>query len=146
MLPDNFNLFTYDELFSLCSAEKEPSLRLVTISVPDKPKRVLSRKYVMNWSWGMDAPEAAMFYKALALYPGTVTVTGGEGHASARSIMGLMTLAIAYGTQFTVTAHGRYAREMLDAVEYLNSNEYFHEDRGKFNAWLEELADRKTAR
>jgi phosphocarrier protein len=65
---------------------------------------------------GLHARAAAKFVRLVAQYDAAVKVAHGGQEVSGLSIMGLMMLAAALGSQIRVTATGRQATEALDAV------------------------------
>ncbi|GGA61657.1 hypothetical protein GCM10011490_09940 [Pseudoclavibacter endophyticus] len=78
---------------------------------------------------GLHARPAGMLVKAANDVDATVEVAAnGRGPVDAKSVMGLMTLGAARGTELTVTASGPDARRALDAIREL-VEDGFGEDR-----------------
>ena len=65
---------------------------------------------------GLHARAAARFVETASRYSADVTVANGEECVSGKSILGLMMLAAAEGTTLTLTASGRDADTVLDAL------------------------------
>ena len=68
---------------------------------------------------GMHARAAARFVKTAARYDAVVTVTRGETTIDGKSILGLLFLAAAKGSQLRIHTSGREARPALEALTRL---------------------------
>jgi phosphocarrier protein HPr len=71
---------------------------------------------------GLHARAAAKFVKCAALYPAQITVSKDGTEVVGQSIMGLMMLAAACGSEIEITASGEQAAEALDALCTLVEN------------------------
>lgn len=65
---------------------------------------------------GLHARAAAKFVRLVAQYDAAVKVAHGGQEVSGLSIMGLMMLSAALGSHIQVSASGRQASDVLDAV------------------------------
>lgn len=65
---------------------------------------------------GLHARAAAKFVKCAALFPAEVTVTRDGSTVPGQSIMGLMMLAAACGSEIEIEAKGAQAQEALAAL------------------------------
>ena len=65
---------------------------------------------------GLHARAAARFVHLANRYRATITVVGGRSRADGKSILGLLTLAAAQGTQLEILAEGRDGRAAIDAL------------------------------
>ena len=68
-----------------------------------------------------------MLVKTAGKFSATITLTRGKDRASARSVIGLMTLGAGIGTKLTVKAEGADADEALQAVEALFNDKFGEE-------------------
>ena len=78
-----------------------------------------SRMLVITNQRGLHARAAARFVKCIERFEAEVTVAKKDAVVSGVSIMGLMMLAAGPGTMIEVSATGRDARAVLDALEAL---------------------------
>jgi phosphocarrier protein len=78
-----------------------------------------SRMLVITNQRGLHARAAARFVKCVERFEAEVTVAKKDAVVSGVSIMGLMMLAAGPGTMIEVSATGRDARAVLDALEML---------------------------
>jgi len=75
---------------------------------------------------GLHARAAARFVDMASRFSADVLVTNGDETVSGKSILGLMMLAAAHGTQLLLTATGPDADEAIDALSGLIAQR-FHE-------------------
>lgn len=75
---------------------------------------------------GLHARAAAKFVTTASEFSSDITVIRGDRSVNGKSIMGVMMLAAAKGTQITVSAKGDDAEAALNAIEAL-INDYFGE-------------------
>lgn len=68
---------------------------------------------------GLHARPAAMFVQKASAYPFAVTIEKGGKSADAKSILGIMTLAVQKGDEVIIRADGEAAAEALDALEMI---------------------------
>jgi phosphocarrier protein len=77
---------------------------------------------------GLHARASAKFVQTVEKFEAEVTVTRGSESVGGTSIMGLMMLSAATGTQITVEASGKQAAEVMDALVELVNGGFGEED------------------
>jgi phosphocarrier protein len=77
---------------------------------------------------GLHARASAKFVQTVERFDASVRVTRGPETVGGTSIMGLMMLGAATGTQITVEATGQEATAVVDALDKLVSNGFDEED------------------
>ena len=77
---------------------------------------------------GLHARASAKFVQTVEKFDADVTVTRGHETVGGTSIMGLMMLAAGPGCTITVTAAGREAREVVEALAALVSGRFTEEE------------------
>jgi phosphocarrier protein len=77
---------------------------------------------------GLHARASAKFVQTVEKFDAEVTVTRGSETVGGTSIMGLMMLSAATGTEITVEARGKQAGEVMDAIAELVTNGFGEED------------------
>ena len=77
---------------------------------------------------GLHARASAKFVQTVERFDASVRVTRGPETVGGTSIMGLMMLGAATGTQITVEATGQEAAAVIDALDKLVSNGFGEED------------------
>jgi phosphocarrier protein len=77
---------------------------------------------------GLHARASAKFVQTVEKFEAEVTVTRGGESVGGTSIMGLMMLSAATGTQITVEATGKQAAEVMDALVELVNGGFGEED------------------
>jgi len=77
---------------------------------------------------GLHARASAKFVKMVENFDAEVTVTRGSETVGGTSIMGLMMLGAATGTNITVEASGKEATAVVDALDKLVSSGFGEED------------------
>jgi phosphocarrier protein len=65
---------------------------------------------------GLHARPAALFVKTAAGYPCQITISHGEREADAKSILGVLSLAVTQGKVVKVVAVGEHADEAIAAL------------------------------
>ncbi len=83
-----------------------------------------SRTVIVSNRRGLHARAAAKLVKVASQYDAEVTVTKDGVSVSGSSIMGLMMLAAVPGTELKITAEGREAKSVLDALEQLVADKF----------------------
>lgn len=73
---------------------------------------------------GLHARASAKFVQTVERFDAEVTVTRGGETVGGRSIMGLLTLGAAQGTNIVVTSEGPQAAEAMDAIASLLANRF----------------------
>jgi phosphocarrier protein len=76
---------------------------------------------------GLHARASARFVKLAGAFDAEVTVTKDEQTVDAMSIMGLMMLAAGPGSTIEISAHGRQAREAVEALTHLVATRFEEE-------------------
>ncbi len=77
---------------------------------------------------GLHARASAKFVQTVEKFDAEVTVTRGGETVGGTSIMGLMMLSAATGTEITVEASGKQAAEAMDAIIGLVTSGFGEED------------------
>ncbi len=77
---------------------------------------------------GLHARASARFVKCAEKFDARITVTRNGETVPATSILGLMMLAAAPGSEIVVRASGAQAREALDALQALVENRFGEEE------------------
>ena len=72
---------------------------------------------------GLHARPAAMFVQRASSYPFAVTIEKAGRSVDAKSILGIMTLAVQKGDEVTLRADGEGAQEVLGALEQILMDE-----------------------
>ena len=73
---------------------------------------------------GLHARAAAKFVTCASGFASDITVRRGERDVNGKSIMGVMMLAAAQGTEIEIEAHGADAEAALDALEDLVASRF----------------------
>ena len=81
--------------------------------------RRVRRTFVVNTEHGLHLRPCALLVKAVQPYHSIVEVEAGAEKASGKSILGLMALAAAYGSEITFTTVGEDAVQAMAAVHHL---------------------------
>lgn len=77
---------------------------------------MLSEKVVVKLNTGLQARPAALFVQEANRYSADVFVEKADKKVNAKSIMGIMSLAIASGTEITISADGNDAEEAVNSL------------------------------
>ena len=77
---------------------------------------------------GLHARASAKFVQTVEKFDAEVTVTRGGETVGGTSIMGLMMLSAATGTEITVEASGKQAADVMDAITKLVTSGFGEED------------------
>lgn len=77
------------------------------------------RKVVVQLSHGLHARPATLFVKTAATFSSDIGLSKDEKGVNGKSIIGVMSLAVAKGETVTLTADGVDAGDALDALENL---------------------------
>ncbi|MBN2910270.1 HPr family phosphocarrier protein [Polycladomyces sp. WAk] len=84
---------------------------------------MVEKKVVVQLRTGLHARPAAMFVQEANKYTSDIFVTKGDKKVNAKSIMGIMSLAVASGTEITISAEGTDAEEAVNALAEIVSKE-----------------------
>jgi len=74
---------------------------------------------------GLHARAAARFVEVAGQFAADITVANGDESVSGKSILGLMMLAAAQGTQLTIVASGADAEEAINALAELIAERFY---------------------
>jgi catabolite repression HPr-like protein len=77
---------------------------------------MVEKKVVVQLRTGLHARPAAMFVQEANKYISDIFVSKGDKKVNAKSIMGIMSLAVASGTEITISADGADAEEAVNAL------------------------------
>ena len=77
---------------------------------------------------GLHARASAKFVQTVEKFDAEITVTRGSETVGGTSIMGLMMLSAATGTEITVEASGKQAAEAMEAIAELVTSGFGEED------------------
>ena len=86
-----------------------------------------SRTVTVTGKLGLHARPAARFVKLAGTFNAEITVANKSGKVSGGSIMGLMMLAAASGTQLDISAQGPEADQALDALIHFVDSGFEHD-------------------
>ena len=88
----------------------------------------LTRKVKIVNSLGLHARPSALFVQTANKFPSCrVAVSNGVDQVNGKSIMGMMTLAAAQGTELTLNVVGKEAKGAMDALCQLIANKFDEE-------------------
>ncbi|HCL65274.1 MAG TPA: HPr family phosphocarrier protein [Rhizobium sp.] len=87
----------------------------------------ISRELTITNKRGLHARASAKFVQTVDGYDAVVTVAKDGTTVGGTSIMGLMMLAASPGCTILVSACGKQAREVLDALEHLVADKFGEE-------------------
>lgn len=77
---------------------------------------MVERSVVIKLKTGLQARPAAQFVQEANKYQSEIFLTKDGKKVNAKSIMGIMSLALASGTEVVLTAEGKDEQEALDAL------------------------------
>ena len=85
---------------------------------------MVEKKVVVQLETGLHARPAALFVQEANKFSSEIFVIKGNKKVNAKSIMGIMSLAVSRGTEITITAEGADEEEALEKlVELVNRSE-----------------------
>jgi len=94
----------------------------------DSSDSAVARTLTIVNSLGLHARPAALFVRTANRFPGCrITVSNGQESVNGKSIMGMMTLAAACGTELFIEVAGDQAHEAMDALSQLIANKFEEE-------------------
>jgi len=82
-----------------------------------------SRPVVVKLKTGLHARPAALFVQEANKFSSEIFVEKNDKKVNAKSIMGIMSLAISSGTEVTITAEGPDAEQAVNALAEMVSKE-----------------------
>jgi phosphocarrier protein HPr len=95
---------------------------------PQPPEGAIHRVLEIVNKKGLHARASAKFVQTVEKFDAEVTVTRGSESVGGTSIMGLMMLSAATGTQISVEARGKQAAEAMEAIVALVTGGFGEED------------------
>jgi phosphotransferase system HPr (HPr) family protein len=125
LLPPGFQLYTYDEILSLFSGTFPPILQVLFVSHADAENSEITRQFRVLWKPGIHARPASMIASAALRFASEISLSCGGEKVNAKSIMGLMMLAVVAGSEVVVTAKGRDAKTAIATLDQLFRREFF---------------------
>ena len=78
-----------------------------------------ARRLTIKNKLGMHARAASLFVQIANKFDSDITIAKDDQEVNAKSIMGILILAAAYGSEVTIKAKGADAKDALDAIEDL---------------------------
>ena len=85
---------------------------------------MVEKRVVVKLQTGLQARPAALFVQEANKYASEIFVQKGDKKVNAKSIMGIMSLAVAKGTEIVISADGPDAEKAVEALaEMVNKEE-----------------------
>ena len=84
---------------------------------------MMKKVVTVNLKTGLQARQAALFVQEANRYSADLFVEKDNKKVNAKSIMGIMSLAIARGTEVTLSADGNDAEDAVNALSAIIENE-----------------------
>ena len=84
---------------------------------------MVEKRVVVRLETGLHARPAALFVQEANKYAAEIFVQKGDKKVNAKSIMGIMSLAVAKGTEIVISAEGADAVEAVNALSEMVSKE-----------------------
>lgn len=84
---------------------------------------MVEKRVVVKLPTGLHARPAALFVQEANKYVSEIFVQKGEKKVNAKSIMGIMSLAVAKGTEIVISADGPDAGKAVEALAEMISKE-----------------------
>ncbi len=79
--------------------------------------KTIEKKLIIRDTKGLHVRPASLFVQIAKKFKSNIIVKKGKDAIDGKSIMGMMTLALAKGSQVTITAQGEDAEEALEELE-----------------------------
>ena len=79
--------------------------------------KAIEKKLIIRDTKGLHVRPASLFVQIAKKFKSNIIVKKGKDAVDGKSIMGMMTLALAKGSQVTITAQGEDAEEALEELE-----------------------------
>lgn len=86
--------------------------------------KTITKTFTIINKLGLHARAAAQLVKTVNRFNSEVTISNKKQSVNAKSIMGVLMLAAAKGTQITVQVEGSDATESIEAIEELINNKF----------------------
>jgi phosphocarrier protein len=77
---------------------------------------LVEKKVIVQNKTGLHARPAALFVQKASQFSSDINLVKGEKEISAKSIMGVMSLAVGQGTEIIIKAEGDDAQQAIDAL------------------------------
>ena len=77
---------------------------------------MVEKKVIVQNKTGLHARPAALFVQKASQFSSDINLVKGEKEISAKSIMGVMSLAVGQGTEIIIKAEGDDAQQAIDAL------------------------------
>lgn len=77
---------------------------------------IVEKKVIVQLETGLHARPAAEFVQEAGKYASEIYIVRGEKEANAKSIMGVMAMAVGKGTEITIRANGKDAEQAVEAL------------------------------
>ncbi len=78
---------------------------------------MVEKKVIVTLEHGLHARPATQFIKASSSFESDITISKGERKVVAKSIMGIMSLAVTRGDEVLITANGSDEEEAIRTLE-----------------------------
>ena len=88
---------------------------------------IVKKKIVVTNTQGLHARPAALFVQTANKFNSRIDVKKGKETVNGKSIMGVMMLAAAYGTELTVIAEGEDAEAAISGIKILIDRKFDEE-------------------
>jgi len=88
---------------------------------------MIKKKLIINNKLGLHARPAALIVQITNKHASEVYISKGDSRINAKSIMGVLTLAAAQGSELTIEADGPDETALLDLLEELIRNGFGEE-------------------
>lgn len=85
---------------------------------------MITRTLQIQNKLGLHARSASVFVKTASAFASQITVRGPQKEANGKSIMSMMMLEAAFGSQVEVTVEGEDETEAMDAIERLIADKF----------------------
>ncbi len=89
-------------------------------------KRICQGSFVVLNDKGMHARPCSELVKVAARFSSKIWVEVASRRVDAKSLLGLLTLAISAGSEVRLVAEGEDAQEAINEIEALASNRFYH--------------------
>lgn len=107
-------------------SKKAQRLTLQTKSKLAMKKRVCQGSFIVLNDKGLHARPCSELVKLAARFTSKIWVEYGSRKVDAKSLLGLLTLAISAGSEVRLIAEGSDAQEAIHEIESLASNRFYH--------------------
>ncbi len=89
---------------------------------------MLQQTLTLRNKLGLHARPSALLAKTAGLFKSSITLTSGSRSVDAKSILGLMTMAMPCDTELTVSAEGPDEKAALESIVELFENRFGEEE------------------